>query len=85
MKKINIILLLGIVIVFAVFSIAGRKTTINNELELTPFVAGENIYYDIGEILANQKSNELDARFKNLNKKGVFNGTILYAENGESF
>lgn len=84
MKKINIILLLGIVIVFAVFSIAGRKTTINNELELTPFVAGENIYYDIGEILANQKSNELDARFKNLNKKGVFNGTILYAENGET-
>lgn len=84
MKKINIIILLGIIIVVSVFSIAGRKTTVNNELVNTPFVAGENIFYDIGDILADQKSSNLDARFKNLNEKGVFNGTILYAENGET-
>ncbi len=83
-KKINIIILLGIVIVVSVFSIAGRKTTVNNELVHTPFVAGENIFYDVGEILADQKSSNLDSRFNNLNKKGVFNGTILYAENGET-
>ena len=82
-KKINIIILLGIVIVVSVFSIAGRKTTVNNELVHAPFVAGENIFYDVGEILADQKSSELDARFSNLNKKGVFNGTILYSENGK--
>lgn len=82
-KKINIIILLGIVIVVSVFSIAGRKTTVNNELVNTPFVAGENIFYDVGEILADQKSSILDNRFNNLNKKGVFNGTILYAENGK--
>lgn len=74
---------MGIVIVVSVFSIAGRKTTVNNELVHAPFIAGENIFYDVGEILANQKSSVLDARFNNLNKKGVFNGTILYAENGE--
>jgi len=83
-KKINIIILLGIAIVVSVFSIAGQKTTVNNELVHTPFVAGENIYYDIGKIITAQKSTELDNRFSNLNKKGVFNGTILYSENGET-
>jgi CubicO group peptidase (beta-lactamase class C family) len=82
-KKINIFILLGIVLVVAVFSIAGKKTTENSGLMNTSFVAGENIFYNIGEILADQKSHELDIRFKNLNKKGVFNGTILYCENGE--
>jgi CubicO group peptidase (beta-lactamase class C family) len=83
-KKINIIALMVIVLVVSVFSIAGRKTTVSSELERVPFVAGENIYFNIGKIWAVQKSEELDARFSNLNKKGVFNGTILYSENGEA-
>ncbi|MBN2174816.1 MAG: beta-lactamase family protein, partial [Bacteroidales bacterium] len=47
------------------------------------FITGGQIYYNVFDSLSLKKSQELDEIFNNLNKRGVFNGTVLYSENGK--
>jgi len=78
----NLLIISGLIALIYFFFIAGKKTTVNSEIEGEPFIAGKNIYHDIGTISASQKAIELEKRFSGLNKKGIFNGTVLYAEHG---
>lgn len=64
--------------------INGKKTATTEEhTSRVAFVADPGLYYDMHELYASEKSEELHKRFQRLNKRGVFNGTVLYAENGK--
>ncbi len=70
--------------VFAVyFTFFSGKKKEENIPEYIPNITADSIYIDINKIYNSEKASELNSRFKRLNKKGVFNGTVLYAENGE--
>lgn len=66
-----------------IFFVAGKETTNSAQTDKLVVVAGEQILYNVGDLMAEQKAVELKNRFSKLNKNGVFNGTILYAENGK--
>jgi CubicO group peptidase (beta-lactamase class C family) len=73
-----------ILFVFAVyFTFFSGKKGEENIPEYIPDIVADSIFTNINSIYNEQKATELNNRFKRLNKKGVFNGTILYAEKGE--
>jgi len=70
-----------ILVYFVFFS--GKKTAVTETKNDISFIADSSIYYNIHQLYAKEKAVELEKRFKRLNKRGVFNGTILYAEYGQ--
>ena len=74
-----IILVSGVIIFF----VAGKETNGPISQSNTPIIAGKQVLFHVGDMLDEQKADELEKRFTRLNKKGVFNGTILYAEHGK--
>jgi len=80
-RKIGIVLL-SVVLVYLVF-ISGKNSAVNRNERDISFVADPNLYYNIQDIYSSQKADELQKRFNRLNKKGIFNGTVLYSEHGE--
>ncbi|MCF8405518.1 MAG: beta-lactamase family protein [Bacteroidales bacterium] len=83
MKVKNVFLILALVVFVVCFFVAGKKTTVNTVSVAMGYVAGEDIYYHVGEMYSEQKAGEIESLFTRLNNKGIFNGTVLYAENGE--
>lgn len=81
MKKKNIVILIFLLSVAYITFIGGRDEA-EEKIPITTFVASDNIYYNVQDILIEQKAEELDNRFKRFNKRGVFNGTIIYGEYG---
>jgi CubicO group peptidase (beta-lactamase class C family) len=77
-------LLYIILFVFAVYFtfFSGKKKEENIPVYI-PDIETDSIFININKIYNEQKAAELNRRFGRLNKKGVFNGTVLYAENGE--
>lgn len=81
MKKRNVFILIVLLIIAYITFVGGRDEAVES-IPLTSYIAGDNIYYDVQDILIEQKAKELDKRFKRYNKRGVFNGTVLYGEYG---
>jgi CubicO group peptidase (beta-lactamase class C family) len=81
LKKINVIILIFLLATLYIIFIGGRDEAVENKPD-TNFIAGDHIYYDVLEILAEQKAEELDKIFSRYHKRGVFNGTVLYGEYG---
>ncbi len=77
-----VVVFVGVVVVYLVF-ISGKNSTVNKSESNTTFIASPEIYYNVHELYTEQLSEKLHERFKRLNKKGVFNGTVLYAEHGK--
>ena len=77
---IAVIVMVGAILIFFVAGKDSKETsTINHSLpQINP-----EAYYHMDDLMAQQKAIELDKRFTRLNKRGVFNGTILYAEYGK--
>jgi CubicO group peptidase (beta-lactamase class C family) len=50
---------------------------------ITKYTIPKNLIYNIDEIYADQRHEEINKKFNRLNKLGIFNGTILYAENDQ--
>lgn len=82
MKKIRIFYI-GIIILFIYIFFVGGKNHPVIPGSITKYTIPENLLYNIDDLYANQKQEELNKKFKRLNKIGIFNGTILYAENDE--
>ena len=76
------IILVSVLLVYLVF-FSGKKTAVTETKNDISFVADTSLYYNVQDLYAKNKAEELDARFQRLNKRGVFNGTVLYAEYGE--
>ena len=81
MKKRNVFILI-VLLVIAYITFVGGKDEAVESIPLTSFIAGDEIYYDVQDILIEKKAEELDKQFRRYNKRGVFNGTILYGEYG---
>jgi len=82
-KKTNLLIVSGLVILVFVIFISGKRSirsADHNELN-NIYTAGAGIYYNISERYDDLLADELDNRFRKLNKRGIFNGTVLYAEN----
>ncbi|MBC8490182.1 MAG: beta-lactamase family protein [Bacteroidetes bacterium] len=71
--------ILSIILVSYFIFISGKK---KSETEPLNFTAPESFYFNINDILSEQKAGKFDSIFKRLNKKGVFNGTVIYGERG---
>ena len=82
MKKRNFVILLILLFIAYITFVGGKDEAVEN-IPINDFVAGENIYYDVENILSEQKAKELDNKFKRYRKRGVFNGTVLYGEYGQ--
>lgn len=80
-KNILIFAVGAFVLYFIFFN--GKKTSVAENKNEVVFIANEDIYHNVHELYAEEKSEELEKRFQRLNKRGVFNGTVLYAENGQ--
>jgi CubicO group peptidase (beta-lactamase class C family) len=80
LRNLLIIGLSGILAYFVFFS--GKKSAVTEPTSDFMFIADTGIYHDVHDKYTDLKARELDARFHRLNKRGVFNGTVLYAENG---
>ena len=61
----------------------GSKNKAVESIPINTYVAGDNIYYDMQDILFAQKAEQLEKQFKRYNKLGLFNGTVIYGENGQ--
>ncbi|MEZ5081861.1 MAG: serine hydrolase domain-containing protein [Bacteroidales bacterium] len=83
MKLKNILIITGIIVLVYFIFVAGKDTTVINKPDENAFIAGANVYYHMDEILGQNKAGQLDALFTRLNKKGIFNGTVLYGERGK--
>ena len=79
----NIFIITSIIVLVYFIFVAGKDTTVTNKPDEIAFVAGTNVYYHMDEILGQNKANQLEALFTRLNKKGIFNGTVLYGERGK--
>ena len=77
-----IIIVISTLLVYLVF-FSGKKAAVPETKNDITFVADSSIYYNVQNIYARKKAAELDKRFQRLNKRGVFNGTVLYAEYGQ--
>jgi CubicO group peptidase (beta-lactamase class C family) len=77
----KIIIILGLVSFSFFFFISGKDTAVNMFIPKY-FVAGDSIYFNIHRIYTEIKSKELDSIFSKYHKMGVFNGTIIYGEQG---
>ncbi len=83
MKLKNIIIAVaGVLLVYLVF-FSGKKSGVTEPMAPVPFVADTSIYYSVQGRYARQQARALDDRFDRLNRRGVFNGTVLYAEYGQ--
>lgn len=82
MKKRNFVILIILLFVAYITFVGGKDEAVEN-IPINDFIAGTNIYYDVENILSEQKAKELDKKFKRYNKRGVFNGTVLYGEYGQ--
>lgn len=84
MRLRNLVIIgLSAFLIYFVF-INGKKTATTEESSQgIAFVAAPGTYYDMHDLYAAEKGAELQQRFQRLNKRGVFNGTVLYAEHGE--
>ena len=78
------ILIVGtsVILVYFIF-FSGKKTATTETNHDIVFVADSSIYHNVHRLYANEKAEELEDRFQRLNKSGVFNGTVLYAEYGQ--
>jgi CubicO group peptidase (beta-lactamase class C family) len=80
-KRTYYIILIVLVSYFAF--IFGKKKEMDPKPSLVQYVAPDSIYHNIDDIYNEKRANDLDKRFARLNKKGLFNGTVIYIENGE--
>ena len=81
MKKKNVVILIVLLVIASITFIGGKDEAVES-IPLTSYIAGDNIFYDVQDILIEHKADKLDKQFKRYNKRGVFNGTVLYGEYG---
>jgi CubicO group peptidase (beta-lactamase class C family) len=81
-NKKNLLIISFSAFVLYFFFISGRRVPDPSEEEIFEFVADPSLYHNVDEIYRQNLQKELDVQFRDLNRKGVFNGTLLYAENG---
>lgn len=81
----GILIISGIIVTILAVFISGKQSSRSNKETKSGFhyVADSNIYYRISDLYLDGYAKYLSKRFKQLNKRGVFNGTVLYAEHGE--
>ena len=80
MKRKNFLIFIFPALAIYLVFLSNQKEPI---VEKRAFIAPEGIFYDIEQIANQQKALRLDSIFKRYNKKGLFNGTVIYAENGK--
>ncbi len=78
----NVILFASAIFLLLFFFLSGKEKSVISVANENTYIAPENIYYNIQKIISQQKAPGLDSIFRNLNKKGLFNGTVIYGENG---
>ncbi len=81
MIKRSILIVFGLAVISVVILISGNEKTENNNFKLTNNV-NDSLYFNIQKICNTSKANRLDSIFNRYNKRGVFNGAILYGEHG---
>ncbi len=75
--------IIAIVLVSYFAFVFGKKKEMVAKPALVQYVAPDSLFFNINDIYAENKKKELDKRFSRLNKKGIFNGTVIYIDNGE--
>ncbi|MCB2219468.1 MAG: beta-lactamase family protein [Bacteroidetes bacterium] len=83
MNKKGLLIISAIVIVIFIVFISGKKSTTSGTTFKPVYIAGQEVVHRVDEIYQAQYAEELSERFKRLNKRGVFNGTVLYGENDQ--
>lgn len=81
MTKQNVLIIFGIAVIAVVFLISGNNKTENDKFVIKKI--NDSVYYHVQEVFNTSKSHRLDSIFSRYNKRGIFNGTILYAEQGD--
>jgi len=81
LKNKDILLIFSIAAIAIIFLISGNKKTEDNKLSLNKI--GDSLFYNVQTALNTTRSFRLDSIFSRYNKKGIFNGTVLYAEHGK--
>lgn len=79
----NWVLVVIMVSTVVIFFVAGKDSKESTEHTNRLLKVNPDTYYHMGDLMAHKKAAELDKRFARLNKRGVFNGTVLYAEQGK--
>ncbi len=75
--------IIAIVLVSYFAFIFGKKKEMDPKPALVQYVAPDSLYFNINEIYNEKRAKDLDKRFARLNKRGLFNGTVIYIERGE--
>jgi len=81
LTKKGVIILSGIVVIALIFFISGKEKVEKNDFSCSRI--SDSVYYDVQSEINTFRSHELDSLFSRYNKKGIFNGTVLYAEHGK--
>ncbi len=84
MKVKNLIVLISAVSLLLFFFLSGTDRSVVEPVVEKTYVAPESVYYNIQNISWEKKSLELDSIFSHLHKRGLFNGTVLYGEQGKT-
>ncbi|MCD4791553.1 MAG: beta-lactamase family protein, partial [Bacteroidales bacterium] len=79
MKRIKVLLLFFAAFIIYFIFISGKTEP---ERESAVYIAPDGLFYNVQDIIFKQKAGKLDSIFRRLNKKGVFNGTVIYGERG---
>lgn len=77
---------LAIVIITAIYSSCSNKEEQfiePEEVKKLPVVKVDSIFIDLNSDIIHNKANAIDKVFSNLRRKTGFNGTVLYAEQGQ--
>ena len=77
---------LAIVIITAIYSSCSNKEEQfiePEEVKKLPVVKVDSIFIDLNSDIIQNKANAIDKVFSNLRRKTGFNGTVLYAEQGQ--
>ncbi|MCD4683281.1 MAG: beta-lactamase family protein [Bacteroidales bacterium] len=81
MTKRSILIIFGLAVIGVVILISGNEKTENNNFKMTNKVS-DSLYYNVQEICNTSKAYRLDSIFNRYNKRGIFNGAVLYGERG---
>jgi CubicO group peptidase (beta-lactamase class C family) len=81
-NKKNLLIILFSAFVLYFFFISGRRLPDPADEGIFEFIADPGLYHNVDEIYRQNLRKELDDQFRGMNRRGVFNGTVLYAENG---
>ncbi|MEZ5146720.1 MAG: serine hydrolase domain-containing protein [Bacteroidales bacterium] len=82
-NKGGILIVFAVVVIILTIFVSGKESNHITVHNYTGYIADSNILYRMDEMYQEEYAGYLANRFKQLNKRGVFNGTVLYGEHGQ--